>query len=134
MTARQQVNDGAVAVLLARAIAVCAVVALGYFVVAFGNLLILRHSVGLEEAGLRAQILRLESEGRVLADREAELGTDAAIERLAREQLGMVRPGDTPVRIARPRPTPTFVAKAQPTPTPISLADEVKRTLIGPGR
>ncbi len=43
---------------------------------------------------VRAQLAELEEENRVLADRAAELQSDAGVERIARKQFGLVRPGD----------------------------------------
>lgn len=43
---------------------------------------------------VRADLAALEEENRVLADRAAELQSDAGVERIAREHFGLVRPGD----------------------------------------
>ncbi|MBT8200021.1 MAG: septum formation initiator family protein [Acidimicrobiia bacterium] len=43
---------------------------------------------------VRAELAALEEENRVLADRAAELQSDAGVERIAREHFGLVRPGD----------------------------------------
>jgi len=48
----------------------------------------------------------------------------AAVESLARRDLGWVRPGDTVILLATPTPPPKPVALTGPTPTPIlSLPD-----------
>jgi cell division protein FtsB len=46
----------------------------------------------------------LETENELLASRVEQRDTDAEIERLAREQYGLVRPGEEAYAIRRPRP------------------------------
>jgi cell division protein FtsB len=50
---------------------------------------------------------RLESETKRLEEQSKNLETDAEIERLAREQYGLVRPGETPYAFVPQAPTTT---------------------------
>lgn len=53
----------------------------------------------------RQDLARLESENSRLQADVAALGTDAEIERLAREKLGYVRPGETAFVVVDPPPS-----------------------------
>jgi cell division protein FtsB len=64
-----------------------------------------------EVAELRQQ--NLELQGRIARQR-----SDAAVERVAREELNLVKPGDVPVIIVAPTPAPTPPRAVRPTPTP----------------
>ena len=85
-------------------------------------------SHGFEElADAEAERARLEARKRELAeeiDRLEEtlraLRTDpAAVESLARRELGFVRPGDRVILLATPTPVPTPASLTGPEPTPI---------------
>jgi cell division protein FtsB len=54
-----------------------------------------------------ARIARLEEQTELLAHRNEELEGDAAVERIAREQYGLVRPGETPYVLVPSVPTTT---------------------------
>lgn len=58
----------------------------------------------------------LQAQNRALADRARLLHDDAEIERLAREQYGLVRPGEVPFAILPP-PAPERVRKPPPAPS-----------------
>ncbi len=66
------------------------------------------------------QLAALEHENQVLAEDIEMLGTDAEIERIAREQYGLVRPGEVAYVVVEPRET---TAVATP-PGPIVRSDE----------
>jgi cell division protein FtsB len=66
------------------------------------------------------QLAALEHENQVLAEDIEMLGTDAEIERIAREQYGLVRPGEVAYVVVTPRET-TVVATP---PGPIVRSDE----------
>ncbi|OGF97606.1 MAG: hypothetical protein A2Z06_03610 [Candidatus Glassbacteria bacterium RBG_16_58_8] len=58
-----------------------------------------------EERNLREEIVRLQAENGPLEEEKRRLIKDPQeIERRAREELGMIREGDTVFRIIRPRP------------------------------
>jgi len=50
---------------------------------------------------------------------EAVRSSDAAVESMARRELGWVRPGETVVILATPSPAPLYVSTTEPIPTPI---------------
>lgn len=71
-------------------------------VVPYGQIMESRRQVS--EA--RAQLNQLTSENAALQADVAALGTDAEIEKLAREKLGYVRPGETAFVVVDPPGTP----------------------------
>ena len=79
----------------------------------------LTHLYGLrqDEARLRAEIAVLESEHQALEQRKAEVQSDAYIEKVAREQLNLIKPGETAVVIVA-APAPAIVAATPPPPPP----------------
>lgn len=64
----------------------------------------------------RAQLAELEGQNEVLQADVDALSTDAEIERLAREKLGYVRPGETAYVVLDPPGTPEETE--EPTPVP----------------
>ena len=76
-----------------------------------------------EEAALRADVLRLRDENvRLQGDLNAARG-DEQIEKTAREQLGLIRPGDHAIQIVGPQ------AAAAPRPVPRRDPAPVERTI-----
>jgi cell division protein FtsB len=73
-----------------------------------------------ERATLEKHIIELSDS---ISEFEATLGAirsdPAAVESLARFELGWVRPGDTVILLATPTPPPEPAALTGPTPTPI---------------
>lgn len=65
-----------------------------------------------QEAALRADIQRLREQNLQLQRELEEARSDAAIEAIAREQLGLVKPGDQAIQIVGPAGT----TAAQPRP------------------
>lgn len=81
----------------------------------------------------RAELNALEAENtELLADVEA-LQTDAEIERLAREKLGYVRPGETAYVVLDPPGSEEEVAPSEPSPAPVekTWVDKVWEFLTG---
>ena len=67
------------------------------------------------------QLVALERENRALSEDIEMLGTDAEIERIAREQYGLVRPGEVAYVVVTPRETSSAVV----TPVdPVVRSDE----------
>ncbi|MEA2023064.1 MAG: septum formation initiator family protein [Actinomycetota bacterium] len=60
------------------------------------------------------QLAALESENQVLVEDIEMLSTDAEIERIAREQYGLVRPGEVGYVVVTPRETPIVEASPDP--------------------
>ena len=59
-----------------------------------------------EAARLERQVQTLRQENAQLREEIRRLHTPVYIERLAREQLGLVKPGEIPVILLRPTPSP----------------------------
>ena len=78
-----------------------------------------------ERERLKQRTLDLEKSVEELDETLEAIRTDpAAVESLARRELGWVRPGDTVILLATPTPPPEPAALTGPTPTPIlSLPD-----------
>jgi cell division protein FtsL len=65
-----------------------------------------------ELGAAHTRLARLESETRRLEAESKKLQGDAEVERLAREQYGLVRPGETPYVLVPEAPTTTTTAPA----------------------
>ncbi|MFN8634618.1 MAG: septum formation initiator family protein [Chloroflexota bacterium] len=79
-----------------------------------------------QEEAIRAEVMGLRDENLRL-QRELELArSDSAIEKTAREQLGLIRPGDTAIQLVGPQgpaaaaaaPAPPSARQAATTPAP----------------
>ena len=68
-----------------------------------------------QEEMIRQDVLRMRSENIRLQRELNEARSDAGIEKIAREQLGLIRPGDTAVQIVLPQgAAPAQVRPAEP--------------------
>lgn len=83
-------------------------------VVPYGQIIDSRSQV----ADARARLAELESENQVLQADVAALGTDAEVEKLAREKLGYVKPGETAYVVLDPPGTPDPTEATEPAPEP----------------
>jgi cell division protein FtsB len=105
-----------------RLAAVLAVPVVLYALVATGQKALDNYRLIQEADALRAEVVGLRGEN-IALQKDIELARgDAAIEAIAREQLGLVKPGDHPLvispdraQVARPAPPP---APAAPEPPP----------------
>jgi cell division protein FtsB len=90
-----------------------------YAFVAIGDRWLQARSLTREAELLRDEIIEARGENQRLQTRIALARTDQAIEAIAREELNLVRPGDTPVvlLVATPTPGPPGTPRAS-TPTP----------------
>jgi cell division protein FtsL len=89
-----------------------------YVLVATGQKAVQNYRLNQESDGLRAEIVGLRTENLQLQQQIEQARTDAAIETIAREQLGLIRPGDHPlVLVDSGAPPPATLAPA-PTPPP----------------
>jgi cell division protein FtsB len=97
-----------------RLAAVLVVPLLLYALVATGQKALDNYRLNQEADALRTQVVALRAEN-IQLQKDLEVArTDAAIETIAREQLGLIQPGDHPlVLITEPQP-----AAAPPTPAP----------------
>jgi cell division protein FtsB len=72
-----------------------------------------------QEEAIRAQVLQLREENLRLQRELNEAKSDSGIEKTAREQLGLIKPGDTAVQLVGPRgATATQTARPAPPPQP----------------
>jgi cell division protein FtsB len=104
-----------------RLAAVVAVPLLLYALVATGQKALDNYRLNQEVDGLRAEVIALRSENLTLQQQIEGARGDAAIEALAREQLGLIKPGDHAVIVANDRPPtakPTPVAPPPPAAPP----------------
>lgn len=73
---------------------------------AFGASYLTTYRLHREAARLDREVATLRRENAQLREEIRRLHTPLYIERLAREQLGLVKPGEIPVIIVRPTPSP----------------------------
>jgi cell division protein FtsB len=80
-----------------RLAAVLAVPLLLYALVATGQKALDNYRLNQDAAALRVELVNLRTENLRLQKDIEDARTDAAIEKIAREQLGLIRPGDHPL-------------------------------------
>src|SRR5437762_9539035 len=80
-----------------RLAAVLVVPLLLYALVATGQKAVENYRLNQEADGLRADIVALRAQNLQLQQQIEQARTDSAIETIAREQLGLIKPGDHPV-------------------------------------
>ena len=97
-----------------RLAAVLVVPLLLYALVATGQKAVDNYRLNREADALRTEILDLRSDNIQLQKQIEQARTDTAIETIAREQLGLIRPGDHPLGLVSPAQPPA----AAPTPVP----------------
>jgi len=90
-------------------LAVCGLVAMS-----FARLAISEYQLNLQKQVLVESVNRLKVENQSLQAKIDYLQTDAAIEKLAREELGWTKPGDTAVIVLTSHPIPTLTKLARP--------------------
>lgn len=79
-----------------------------------------------EEAALRADVARLRDENIRLQKELSAARSDAGVEQVAREQLGLVKPGDQAIQIVGP-PTPASrepIVRRDPAPVERPISTE----------
>jgi cell division protein FtsB len=109
-----------------RIAAVLAVPVVLYALVATGQKALENYRLNQEVDGLRSEVVALRAENISLQKQIEDARGDAAIEAIAREQLGLIKPGDHPLAFAatstpnptRPtaRPAPAEAERAMPPP------------------
>jgi cell division protein FtsB len=98
--------------------AVVAVPLLLYALVATGQKAIDNYRRNQEADALRAQVIALRGENIQLQQQIELARTDPAIEAIAREQLGLIKPGDRPVVLISQSAPPAATPTPAPTPPP----------------
>lgn len=112
---------------------VVAVVLVVLFAFALGNLVVTGYQLNAQAAQVRAEIETLKTENGRLNQRVRELQSEEAIEALAREQLGWVRPGDRSIVVVPTGNAPVAPApRNDPAPLPPNWVCWV-RFLLGNG-
>jgi cell division protein FtsL len=99
-----------------RLAAVLIVPLLLYVLVATGQKAVQNYRLNQEADGLRSEIVGLRAENIQLQQLIEQARTDAAIESIAREQLGLIKPGDHPLVLVESGVAPA--PKPEPAPTP----------------
>jgi cell division protein FtsL len=85
--------------------------------VSFARVAVAEYQLNQQKAELQRQVAALQAENQQLQQQYAALQTDAAVEKLAREQLGWTAPDDTAVIIQwAGTAAPTVQPPATPTP------------------
>ena len=99
--------------------AVLVVPLLLYALVATGQKALDNYRLNQDADTLRAEVVRLRAEN-IQLQKQIELArTDAAIEAIAREQLGLIKPGDHPLVLISAAPQPAATPTPTPTPAPL---------------
>jgi cell division protein FtsL len=113
--ARRAVGPPPLALRLA---AVLAVPLLLYALVATGQKAVENYRLNQQADALRGEIVALRDQNLQLQQDIEKARTDSAIETIAREQLGLIKPGDHPiVMVSQATPTAS-PAESKPTPPP----------------
>lgn len=73
-----------------------------YFAASFANLALTGYRLSLHASHLKGEIAALQREYQRLQSEVAYLQTDAALEKMAREQLGWAKPGETAIILVWP--------------------------------
>jgi cell division protein FtsL len=98
--------------------AVLAVPLLLYALFAAGQKAVENYQLNQQADALRAQLVSLRAQNIQLQQDIEQARTDAAIERIAREQLGLIKPGDHPLVLVSSADTSTPVVAPAPAPSP----------------
>jgi cell division protein FtsL len=103
-----------------RLAAVLVVPLLLYALVATGQKAVDNYRLNREADALRTEILDLRADNIQLQHQIEQARTDTAIEAIARQQLGLIKPGDHPlVLVSRAAPQPAAAPAPAPTPPPV---------------
>jgi len=103
-----------------RLAAVLVVPLLLYALVATGQKAVDNYRLNREADALRTEILDLRADNIQLQQQIEQARTDTAIETIARQQLGLIRPGDHPlVLVSQAAPQPAAAPTPAPTPPPV---------------
>ena len=115
MIARRPLGPPPLALRLAAVLAVPVVL---YALVATGQKALDNYRLNQEVDALRVEIRANREENVALQQQIQQARTDTAIETIAREQLGLVKPGDRPLVVISDRPPATQPAPTAPAPAP----------------
>ncbi len=97
---------------------VIALAVLGYVAAAFGGVVVSGYRLNQQADSLRREMAELKAQNERLQKQVQYLESDAALEMLAREQLGWVRPSETGIVTVPPKKTVPAVAAGNPPSAP----------------
>ncbi|MHB1130827.1 MAG: FtsB family cell division protein [Chloroflexota bacterium] len=103
-----------------RLLLLAAVVVLGYFLFSLGGLALQGYRLSQRAATVQQDISTLKTENERLRREVERLQTPTAVEALARQQLGLVKSGETAAIVDF---GPAGPPRDQPTPTPTAVAN-----------
>ena len=101
-----------------RLAAVLVVPLLLYALIATGQKALDNYRLNQEADGLRAQVVGLREQNIQLQKDIERARGDTAIETIAREQLGLIKPGDRPMVLIAQQSSSSTATSAAPTPAP----------------
>src|SRR5689334_17118338 len=101
-----------------RLAAVLVVPLLLYALVATGQKAVENYQLNQQADALRAQVVSLRAQNVQLQQQIEQARTDTAIETIAREQLGLIKPGDHPLVMVSQASQTTPATPPPPAPTP----------------
>ncbi len=105
--------------LVLRLAAVLAVPLVLYALVAIGQKAVENYQLNQQADALRAEVVNLRNQNIDLQQQIEQARTDSAIETIAREQLGLIKPGDHPiVVVSQQQQTQNTTAQAPAPPAP----------------
>jgi cell division protein FtsL len=113
-----------------RFVVVGVVAALALVGQSFVRLAVAEYQLHAQERQLQGEIAQLAKENSALETQVAYLRSDAAIEKLAREELGWTRPGETAVVVIRTVP-PATASDVEPTSTSAETPSTWRQWLDG---
>ena len=76
------------------------------------------YQMTIQVEAVRKEVADLKQQNVELQERIARYRSDTYVEKVAREELNLVRPGDVPVIVIAPTPQPTAAVAPRATPTP----------------
>ena len=107
--------------LVLRLAAVLAVPLVLYALVAIGQKAVENYQLNQQADALRAEVVNLRNQNIDLQQQIEQARTDSAIETIAREQLGLIKPGDHPIVVVsqqQQKQNTSAPAPAPPAPAP----------------
>jgi cell division protein FtsL len=104
--------------LVLRLAAVLAVPLVLYALVAIGQKAVENYQLNQQADALRAEVVNLRNQNIDLQQQIEQARTDSAIETIAREQLGLIKPGDHPIVVVSQQQTQNTTAQVPAPPAP----------------
>lgn len=96
-----------------RLVGIACLAVLAYFLFSLSDLVVSKHRLDERLSTLQAEVTRLRAESKDLEQQVEWLQTDQAVEALAREELGWVKPGETGIIVVPSAPTTVAAEPSQ---------------------